>query len=57
MNKKNKQNSFAEIFLAHSEVAYKKFEESDDETADQLTAELSDYVEGKTKYTTYIETK
>lgn len=54
---KNKLNSFAEIFLAHSEVAYKKFEESDDEVADQLTSELSDFVDGKTKYTTYIETK
>ncbi len=54
---KNKQNSFAEIFLAHSEVAYKKFEESEDDTADKLTSQLADFVEGKTKYTTYIETK
>ena len=54
---RGKQNSFAEIFMAHSEVAYKKFEESDDETADQLTAELQDFVEGKTRYTTYLETK
>lgn len=54
---RGKQNSFAEIFLAHSEVSYKKFEESEDETADQLTAELQDYVDGKTRYTTYIETK
>ena len=54
---RGKHNSFAEIFLAHSEVAYKKFEESDDETADQLTAELQDFVEAKTRYTTYLETK
>ncbi|MEW6062117.1 MAG: hypothetical protein AB1600_09285 [Bacteroidota bacterium] len=54
---RGKQNSFAEIFLAHSEVAYKKFEESEDDTADQLTAELQDFIDGKTKYTTYIETK
>ncbi len=54
---RGKHNSFAEIFLAHSEVAYKKFEESDDETADQLTAELEDFVDGKTRYTTYLETK
>ena len=53
---KGKQNSFAEIFLAHSEVAYKKFEESDDETADDLTAQLSDFINGKTKYATFIET-
>ena len=54
---RGKQNSFAEIFLAHSEVAYKKFEESDDDTADQISAELEDFVDGKTKYTTYLETK
>jgi len=54
---RGKPNSFAEIFLAHSEVAYKKFEESEDDTADQLTAELQDFIDGKTKYTTYIETK
>jgi tRNA U34 5-carboxymethylaminomethyl modifying enzyme MnmG/GidA len=54
---RGKHNSFAEIFLAHSEVAYKKFEESEDETADQLTAQLQDFVDGKTRYTTYIETK
>lgn len=53
---KGKQNSFAEIFLAHSEVAYKKFEESDDDIADELTAQLADYIEGKTKYSTFIET-
>ncbi|MDD8016769.1 MAG: MFS transporter [Bacteroidota bacterium] len=54
---RGKQNSFAEIFLAHSEVAYKKFEESDDQTADDLTSTLDEFVDGKTKYTTYIETK
>jgi hypothetical protein len=54
---RGKQNSFAEIFMAHSEVAYKKFEESDDQTADELTALLQDFVESKTKYTTYMETK
>lgn len=54
---RGKHNSFAEIFLAHSEVAYKKFEESEDEIADQLTAQLQDFVDGKTRYTTYIETK
>jgi hypothetical protein len=54
---RGKQNSFAEIFMAHSEVAYKKFEESDDQTADTLTAQLQDFVESKTKYTTYMETK
>ena len=53
---KGKQNSFAEIFLAHSEVAYKKFEESDDTAADELTAQLADFIEGKTKYATFIET-
>jgi hypothetical protein len=53
---KGKQNSFAEIFLAHSEIAYKKFEESDDETADALTSQLADFIDGKTKYTTYVET-
>jgi len=54
---RGKHNAFAEIFLAHSEVSYKKFEESDDQVADDITAELSDYVEGKTKYTTFIETR
>ncbi len=54
---RGKQNSFAEIFMAHSEVAYKKFEESDDQTADELTAQLQDYIDSKTKYTTYMETK
>ena len=54
---RGKQNSFAEIFMAHSEVAYKKFEESDDATADDLTAQLQDFVDGKTRYTTYMETK
>lgn len=54
---RGKQNSFAEIFMAHSEVAYKKFEESDDQTADDLTASLQDFVDGKTRYTTYMETK
>ncbi len=54
---RGKQNSFAEIFMAHSEVAYKKFEESDDQIADSLTALLQDFVESKTKYTTFMETK
>ncbi len=54
---RGKQNSFAEIFMAHSEVAYKKFEESDDQIADTLTAQLQDFVESKTKYTTFMETK
>jgi hypothetical protein len=54
---RGKQNSFAEIFMAHSEVAYKKFEESDDQIADSLTAQLQDFVESKTKYTTFMETK
>lgn len=54
---RGKQNSFAEIFLAHSEVAYKKFEESDDEAADSISAELQQYIDGKTKYSTYLETK
>jgi hypothetical protein len=54
---KGKQNQFAEMFLAHSDVVYKKYEESDDETADQLTSQLSECIIGKTKYTTYLETK
>lgn len=54
---RGKQNSFAEIFMAHSEVAYKKFEESDDQTADELTAQLQDFIDAKTKYTTFMETK
>lgn len=54
---RGRQNSFAEIFMAHSEVAYKKFEESDDQTADELTAQLQDFIDSKTKYTTYMETK
>jgi len=54
---RGKHNSFAEIFLAHSEVAYKKFEESDDEAADAISAEIQQYIDGKTKYSTYIETK
>ncbi len=54
---RGKPNSFAEIFMAHSEVSYKKFEESDDQTADELTAKLQDFIEAKTKYTTYMETK
>ncbi len=54
---RGKQHSFAEIFMAHSEVAYKKFEESDDQIADTLTAQLQDFVESKTKYTTFMETK
>ncbi len=54
---RGKHNSFAEIFLAHSEVAYKKFEESEDDAADTISAELQQYIDGKTKYSTYIETK
>jgi len=54
---RGKHNSFAEIFLAHSEVAYKKFEESEDDDADTISAELQQYIDGKTKYSTYIETK
>lgn len=54
---RGKHNSFAEIFLAHSEVAYKKFEESEDDAADAISAELQQYIDGKTKYSTYIETK
>lgn len=54
---RGKHNSFAEIFLAHSEVAYKKFEESEDDAADMISAELQQYIDGKTKYSTYIETK
>lgn len=54
---RGKQNSFAEIFMAHSEVAYKKFEESEDQTADDLTAQLQEYIDGKTRYSTYMETK
>jgi CRISPR/Cas system-associated endoribonuclease Cas2 len=54
---RGKHNAFAEIFLAHSEVAYKKFEESDDEAADAISAEIQQYIDGKTKYSTYIETK
>ena len=54
---RGKHNSFAEIFLAHSEVAYKKFDESEDDAADTISAELQQYIDGKTKYSTYIETK
>jgi tRNA U34 5-carboxymethylaminomethyl modifying enzyme MnmG/GidA len=54
---RGKHNSFAEIFLAHSEVAYKKFEESEDDAADTISAELQQFIDGKTKYSTYIETK
>lgn len=54
---RGKQNAFAEIFMAHSEVSYKKFEESEDQTADDLTSELQIYIDSKTKYTTYMETK
>jgi tRNA U34 5-carboxymethylaminomethyl modifying enzyme MnmG/GidA len=54
---RGKHDSFAEIFLAHSEVAYKKFEESEDDAADMISAELQQYIDGKTKYSTYIETK
>lgn len=53
---KGKPNTFAEIFLAHSDAVYKKFEESDDAIADELSAVLQDYIDGKTKYSTYFET-
>ncbi|MBW7888280.1 MAG: MFS transporter [Bacteroidetes bacterium] len=54
---KGKPNAFAEMFLAHSDVVYKKFEESEDNVADELAAKLQEYIEGKTKYSTYFETK
>ena len=54
---KGKNNNFAELFLAHSEVVYKKFEESEDAEADDLAAKLADCIDGKTKYSTYFETK
>jgi hypothetical protein len=52
---KGKKNAFAEIYLAHSEVAYRKFEESEDDVADQIAAKLSPFISGKQKYTTYVE--
>ena len=50
-----KKNAFAEIYLAHSEVAYRKFEESEDDVADQIAAKLTPFISGKQKYTTYVE--
>jgi hypothetical protein len=52
---KGKKNAFAEIYLAHSEVAYRKFEESEDDVADQIAEKLSPFISGKQKYTTYVE--
>ncbi|MDE3056439.1 MAG: MFS transporter [Bacteroidota bacterium] len=54
---KRKKNSFFETFIADTEEAFNKFEESDDETADQLTEQLTRFIkDGKQKYATYIET-
>lgn len=54
---KRKKNAFFETFTAVSEEAFNKFEESDDETADKLSAQLTRYIKnGKAKYATYVET-
>ncbi len=53
---KGKRNNFTEMFLAHSEESYKKFEESEDEAADTLAEKLTSCINGKIKYATYTET-
>ncbi len=52
---KGKKNHFEEMFIAHSEDAFKKFEESEDEKADSLAAQLTSLIEGKAKYSTLVE--
>ena len=53
---KGKKNAFAEMYIAESEEAYAQFKESEDQTADSISEELSRYMkDGKAKYTTYVE--
>jgi phytoene dehydrogenase-like protein len=53
---KGKRNAFAEMFVAQSEEAFKQYEESDDEVADNLAQKLAEFFKGgKAKYSTFVE--
>jgi quinol monooxygenase YgiN len=54
--KKNKENSFEEVYVFTSEEAYEKFEDSQNERIDILLTKLSDLTkENSTKYVTMSE--
>ncbi|MCX6149429.1 MAG: hypothetical protein NTX22_02770 [Ignavibacteriales bacterium] len=54
--KKNKQNSFEELYQFESEQAYEEFDDNQDERVDILMSKLSDLIkENSTKYTTMHE--
>ncbi|HEX2962206.1 MAG: hypothetical protein HF300_02615 [Ignavibacteria bacterium] len=54
--KKNKQNSFEEVYTFESDEAYEAFDDNQNERIDILMSKLSDLIkENSTKYTTMYE--
>jgi quinol monooxygenase YgiN len=54
--KKNKQNSFEEVYIFESDQAYEEFDDIQDERIDILMSKLSDLIkDNSTKYTTLNE--
>lgn len=54
--KKNKQNSFEEVYMFESDQAYEEFDDIQDERIDILMSKLSDMIkDNSTKYTTLQE--
>ncbi|HEX2983146.1 MAG TPA: hypothetical protein VHO28_06345 [Ignavibacteriales bacterium] len=54
--KKNKENSFEEVYIFASEEAYEKFEDIQNERIDILMTKLSDLIkDNSTKYTRMSE--
>ncbi len=54
--KKNKQNSFEEVYIFESDQAYEEFDDIQDERIDILMSKLSDMIkDNSTKYTTLQE--
>ncbi len=54
--KKNKQNSFEEVYIFESDQAYEEFDDIQDERIDILMSKLSDMIkDNSTKYTTLNE--
>jgi len=54
--KKNKQNSFEEVYIFESDQAYEEFDDIQDERIDILMSKLSDMIkDNSTKYTTLHE--
>ncbi|HEX2868830.1 MAG TPA: antibiotic biosynthesis monooxygenase [Ignavibacteriales bacterium] len=54
--KKNKQNSFEEVYTFENDEAYEAFDDNQNERIDILMSKLSDLIkENSTKYTTMFE--